>query len=231
LRIDELAPRIEALLGTQWRRPEVRIAKGLLAEIIAAGCCTSDRILLDEKAEFAERQVIVHELVHWAAVGCWDQLSEQLEEGLADRLAAELEPENASVFLLARFWNALEDLAKHAPGPDPERLLETARPGSGGGIGPTTPWGNAVAYVLVSRIGVARLRELCAASAAAGQQVLPLSEVLAAAGLERIDTQAMRAQVLALERETARQLTWSGRVPRAGEPPAAARFIVPTLHD
>jgi hypothetical protein len=198
--IDSTSPRIQARLGTTRETPRVYVAPELLDRNLQ-GICYGTHIVVDGRAPDIEKQLVIHELVHWHCDPPWTQLSEPLWEGLADALVRELDPEGSARFLRMRLAYALASLERPDVAERTERQLGAYSPRWRRDGSRTSPWSNAVAYVLVRRIGIDRLHAICLASRSAGERVLPASRLLSAAGFERLDTAEMHAIVAELLRE------------------------------
>ena len=86
--VQELEPRVVALLGTEWARPfEVRVHE---IEGCRAETRRGDRRVTIDPDSFDDglRMTVAHELVHVHATGRWAGLPRGVEEGLAYWIAA-----------------------------------------------------------------------------------------------------------------------------------------------
>lgn len=162
----ELAPGVRGRLGVAsdapfeiWhvRRPLGRIDAGLVVERDRRGAPTAMRVEIGEEAYRAlPRYVVAHELVHWYMRGTiWDRLPLVVEEGIAEFVAMDLDPESAASRkgqLVARLANLDPDGRAQAMGA--RRGAWSRRPrGEGSAI-------YAVGHDLVQRLGLEALRAM-----------------------------------------------------------------------
>lgn len=113
--LDDLAPRVRALLPDARQRPlsvwvqEVPelywLPRTVMSEADGFYAPGMHRIHLREQAEDLER-TLAHELVHATLGESWEELPGTLEEGLCDVVAAELCPESAARLRAGRLSSA-----------------------------------------------------------------------------------------------------------------------------
>ncbi len=172
-------------------------------------------LALGEDAD-EQRFLLGHELAHALFDETWQVLPQIVEEGLADHAGEAASPACGAARRLAHAirlcsWTG-PGLAIRGEGrepqtfyarlepdllPTPERMLEL----DGRSYHDVKPPENrellyAVGYLIVERIGVPRLREMCVAAHAAGQQKLAPAQLLEAA---RLDPRAPRSWTSAIE--------------------------------
>jgi hypothetical protein len=202
--------------STRWRGDPARREEAWIE--LALGPDTDEQLFL-----------LGHELAHALFDETWQRLPQIVEEGLADHAGQAASPDCGARRRLA---HAIRLCSWLGPGlaitqsgqeprtlfarldleslPEPERMLEL----DGRSYHEVKPAENrellyAFGYLIVERIGVAKLREMCAAAQARGEQKLAPAELLEAARLDprekRSWTGAIEALVGAPELEALRR--------------------------
>ena len=177
-----------------------------------------------------QRFLIGHELTHALLDATWQELPQIVEEGLADHVGERASPECGAARRLA---HAIRLCSWTGPGlaivrageppetlfarldleslPEPVAMLEL----DGRSYHDVKPAENrellyALGYLIVERIGLVKLRELCAAAQAAGEKHVAPAKLLEAAHLDAHDkrswTPAIEALVGARELEALKRV-------------------------
>lgn len=181
--LEELAPKVrELLVETREGGPEVFVLEQQVANSPIAYNCDG-RILLGPRSRDLERFALAHELAHWQVAGAWKALPPAVEEGLADGIALELVPE-ASFSIAVGYLSEL-----HEGGVvDPVEVLHlTRRQWSDMPHGAERSARYAVGFFIAVRIGIPKLRALCAKAVLAGHERVPAEWLLAEARLPPTD--------------------------------------------
>ena len=212
---ERAAPEVRAALaagcaagqGARERAVDVRVVRRL-ADGTAHGLTFEDWIEIQSgTAPEGELFILAHELAHYFADDTWKLLPHALEEGLADWIAMQVDPEQGlarrseHLILLATATVGGVHLSAPASTPEgdaqrfhfrtdidaeslPDPLALLALSSDDLAALQSTPSSvaiYAVGWFFVERIGLARLRGLCESARAQGQRELPVSWILSAA--------------------------------------------------
>jgi hypothetical protein len=179
----DLAPKVRAVLVDVRSDPvDVRVLDHEVSGF--EDPCNYERVIVIPACpREMERMALAHELVHWQLAGVWRMLPYTAQEGLADRIALDLTPEmqlnRTFQCALALFDGSVRDPieAFSLNGREWWSLHERKRDSAL----------YAMAFVVVTRVGIEPLRELCAKANAAGLSRVPPEWLLAAANLSSRD--------------------------------------------
>lgn len=180
---DELAPKVRSILGdVRNRRARVAVLDPSKLHN-ALGMNWGSWIFVASGYEGYERTILAHELVHWQRAGPWECLPGVIEEGLADSIAADLDPVNAGITASAN----LEALQAPVIS-DPTISLAMSRDevGHSHGRDPHGTLANS-GYFITERIGIEGLRALCIRARHEGHRLIPVDWILKAADLPNSD--------------------------------------------
>lgn len=168
--VHELGPVVAEILGSERAQPEVRFAGTERVSRGAMGTTNDEGILLGTAARPHLRFILIHELVHWHLPGtAWEALPFPFQEGLADFVACSLTPgaleaRQAEQDSLARIEIYPHDL-ELTPAAWQERRREETEPIA------------RVAFAIVSRIGLDRLRGMAERGETSPQKLIAASGI------------------------------------------------------
>ena len=210
----ELAPKVrEILVETRAEPPQVYVLEWDVPKF-GDGSNYDGRILMNGRSRPRERFCLAHELVHWQIAGAWELLPHTAQEGLADRVAAQLAPETRverELMLAYQLqWGSLRDPM--------DALKLSTREWSG----VRNTWDRfslyGVGYFIVARIGIEDLHAMCAEAKAEERiSVLPM-ELLERARLSPYDVREWKADIDAIVfADPGAIAAWSDEVKRPGE--------------
>jgi hypothetical protein len=178
----ELAPKVRAVLVEARAEPAEVIV--LDRDIGLGNACNYDnQILMSPAARKSERLMLAHELVHWQIDGVWRELPHTAQEGLADRIAFDLCP-NEQVSRGLQFLFVLRCIAVRDP---IEALSVSEREWSDLHDEERKDSLYTIGFFVVTRIGIEPLRALCAEAKADGLRQVPARTLLANARLSAAD--------------------------------------------
>jgi hypothetical protein len=179
----DLAPKVRAVLVDVQNDPaDVRVLDHAVAGF--EDPCNYDRVIvMPVSPRELEPLALAHELVHWQLAGVWNMLPHTAQEGLADRIAFELVPDAQSTRAVQFVFSLY-----HAPMRDPiEALSLDQRQWSYLRDGKRKNGLYAMAFFVVTRIGIEPLRALCQEARDAGLSRVPAEWMLARANLSTRD--------------------------------------------
>lgn len=178
----ELAPKVRAVLVEVRAEPAEVVA--LDRDLGLGTACNYDKqILLSPASRESERLCLAHELVHWQIDGVWRELPHTAQEGLADRIAFDLCPDDQ----VSRGLQFLFVLNRSAVRDPIEALSLSEREWSDLRDKERKDSLYTIGFFVVSRIGIEPLRTLCAEAKADGLRKIPARTLLANARLSATD--------------------------------------------
>jgi len=171
--LDRLTPAVRALKAVECERPLVIVThETLLGDV--DGMATSEVIFLGPDSRMFERFVLAHELAHYYRDDVWRLLPHAVEEGLADLVAEELEPNQGSFVLLPRLTNIPLTIdrallvsvlsAEHSLVDPPEQTIDMQS--------------RAIGFVVAIALGLDELRKLCERVRDEGLEQMPADWIL-----------------------------------------------------
>lgn len=189
--LEELSPLVRARLSTSKTNcPSVFFLDGPVG-IAISGMATPSEILLSSEPNERVRATLTHELTHWYVDDAWKPLPHAAEEGLADLLAVEMNPQSSASIQVTALV-ALMACPVHDPIAAFELKdwafsdLESAKRLQGI---------TAIGFFVVSRIGVDGLRELCERAGNAGYEQVPAQWLLDRAGFANEDARQWKLSI------------------------------------
>lgn len=171
--LDRLAPAVRALKRVECEAPLVIVTDAALPGGVE-GMATEELIFLGPGSNMFERFVLAHELSHYYRDAAWRLLPHAVEEGLADLVAEELEPNQASFVLLARLTSIPLALDR----PFLEKVLSTEHSLEGPPEHVLDMQSRAIGFVIAIALGITDLRLLCERARSEGLDRMPTDWIL-----------------------------------------------------
>lgn len=180
---NDVAPRVRSILGdTRVKRAKVALVDKSLLDG-PQGMNWGSWIFITNGCGDFERMFVAHELVHWYVSGVWTCLPGVMEEGLADRIATDLDPASAGAVARTRLKQLRDPVVT-----DPAVALKISRSewDRAEDFDPHTTLAS-IGYFITMRVGVDRLRALCVRACESGHTIIPARWLLEEAGLRGSD--------------------------------------------
>jgi hypothetical protein len=196
-RMEMIAPSVAAILGVELHPPvqvyairrDLGASSGKTVFLAGGDGWVHEAILLGSNAKPYEVWTLAHEFVHWYAKGPWNTLPLILEEGLCNFVA-----ERFDVYTARTFHGDVYSILERG-GFDPRPLFRYTRAEhpDAGSLEMQRLYG--LGYLLVARIGIGGLRELCEEATRAGLERVPASWAFERAGLDPDDYRSWLAAI------------------------------------